>query len=53
MKLSQSESNGKWVKVPVNGEKPSARYGHCMVFFKPFILLIGGNIGNEPSNDVW
>lgn len=24
-----------------------------MIFFKPFILLIGGNIGNEPSNEVW
>lgn len=24
-----------------------------MVFFKPYILLIGGNIENEPSNEVW
>ena len=53
LKLSQNESNGKWVKVPVNGEKPSSRYGHSMVFFKPYILVIGGNIGNEPCNEVW
>ena len=24
-----------------------------MVFFKPYILIIGGNIGNEPTNEVW
>lgn len=24
-----------------------------MVFFKPFILIIGGTIGNETSNEVW
>lgn len=53
LKLSANEANGKWVKVPVGGEKPLSRYGHSMVFFKPYILVIGGNIGNEPSNEVW
>ena len=24
-----------------------------MVFFKPFILVVSGNIGNEPSDEVW
>lgn len=28
LKLSPNEANGKWVKVPVGGEKPSPRYGH-------------------------
>jgi protein phosphatase len=53
LKLSNSEANGKWVKVPVKGEKPSSRYGHSMVFFKPFILVISGNILNEPCDEVW
>ena len=53
LKLSSNETNGKWVKVPVKGERPSSRYGHSMVFFKPFILVTGGNMGNEPSNEVW
>lgn len=45
--------NGRWIKVPIGGNKPQSRYGHSMIFFKPFILLVGGNIGNEPSNEVW
>ncbi len=53
LKLSSNEAQGKWVRVPVEGQKPSPRYGHCMVFFKPYILVVGGNIGNEPCNDVW
>ena len=53
LKLASNEINGKWVKVPVGGTKPDPRYGHSMVFFKPYILVVGGNIGNDPSNDVW
>ncbi len=53
LKLSSNEANGKWVKVPIKGERPPPRYGHTMVFFKPYILVIGGNKGNEPSNEVW
>ena len=53
LKLSSNETNGKWVKVPIKGERPNSRYGHQMIFFKPFILLIGGNIGNEPCKEVW
>ena len=53
LKLASNEINGKWVKVPVGGNKPDPRYGHSMVFFKPYILVVGGNIGNDPSNDVW
>lgn len=48
-----NENIAKWVRVPVENAKPSSRYGHSMVFFKPFILVIGGNIGNEPCNEVW
>lgn len=53
LKLSNNETLAKWVKVPVENAKPSSRYGHAMVFFKPYILVIGGNIGNEPCNEVW
>lgn len=53
LKLSGNEHQGRWVLVPVEGSKPSARYGHVMVFFKPFIVVMGGNIGNEPNNEVW
>lgn len=53
LKLSNTDTNGKWVKVPVDGQKPTSRYGHSMVFFKPFIIVTGGNIGSEPSREVW
>ena len=53
LKLGNNESLAKWVKVPVENAKPTSRYGHAMVFFKPYILVIGGNIGNEPCNEVW
>lgn len=53
LKLASNETNGKWVKVPINGAKPEPRYGHTMIFFKPYIIVFGGNIGNDPANDVW
>lgn len=55
LKLSSTEANGKWVKVPVplTEPRPSARYGHVMVFFKPFIVIHGGNLLNEPNSEVW
>ena len=53
LKLGNAEGNGKWVKVPVEGPRPSSRYGHTVTFSKPFILIIGGNIGNEPCGEVW
>lgn len=53
LKLGSIETNAKWIKVPVESARPTSRYGHTMIFCKPFILIIGGNIGNEPSNEVW
>ena len=53
LKLRGSDVNGKWVNVPVEGIKPSARYGHAMVYLKPYIVVIGGNMGNQSSNEVW
>lgn len=42
-----------WVKVPIEGSKPPPRYGHVCQYFKPFIIVFGGNVINEPNNDVW
>ena len=47
------EEKASWIQVPVVGPTPGRRYGHCMVFFKPFLLVFGGNTGNETVNDVW
>ena len=39
--------------VPVVGSTPGRRYGHSLVFSKPYLILFGGNTGTEPVNDVW
>lgn len=44
---------GSWQTVPVIGTTPGRRYGHTMVLIKPFLIVFGGNTGQEPVNDVW
>lgn len=39
--------------VPVVGRTPGRRYGHTIIFCKPYLLVFGGNTGTEPVNDVW
>ena len=36
-----------------DGTKPGKRYGHTLLFYKPYLILFGGNYNNEPMNDVW
>ena len=47
------EDKAQWILVPVVGTTPGRRYGHTLVFCKPYLLVFGGNTGNEPVNDVW
>ncbi|EAN31775.1 Calcineurin-like phosphoesterase family protein [Theileria parva strain Muguga] len=47
------EKQLSWIIVPTTGRSPGRRYGHTMVFSKPNLILIGGNDGQQPSNDVW
>jgi len=42
-----------WMPVPVQGVTPGRRYGHTMIFHKPFLILFGGNTGTRAENDVW
>lgn len=39
--------------VPVVGTTPGRRYGHTIVYSKPFLIVFGGNTGTEATNDVW
>jgi hypothetical protein len=39
--------------VPVVGKTPNRRYGHSIVFSKPYLLVFGGNTGSKPVNSVW
>ena len=39
--------------VPVIGKTPGRRYGHAIIFNKPYLLVFGGNSGSSSVNDVW
>ncbi len=47
------EPNAEWIIVPVKSATPGKRYGHSLVYLKPYLILCGGNYQNEPANDVW
>jgi protein phosphatase len=51
--LKNGEQNAEWIIVPVRGQTPGRRYGHSLVFLKPYLILFAGNYGNEAVNDVW
>eukprot|EP01017_Pseudomicrothorax_dubius_P030214 TRINITY_DN3749_c0_g1_i5.p1 TRINITY_DN3749_c0_g1~~TRINITY_DN3749_c0_g1_i5.p1 ORF type:complete len:749 (+),score=142.71 TRINITY_DN3749_c0_g1_i5:79-2325(+) len=51
--LREGETNARWLTVPVVGSTPGKRYGHSLTFAKPYLVLFGGNTGNEPVNDSW
>ena len=51
--------NAIWNQVPIEGQTPGPRYGHCMTYIDPNIFLFGGssNFGQNNKkyflNDVW
>jgi len=51
--LRNGDAAAQWMIVPVVGKTPGRRYGHTIVFSKPYLLVFGGNTGTEPVNDVW
>ena len=52
--LKSGDSNAEWLMVQVEkGPTPGKRYGHSLVYYKPFFILFGGNLNNEVANDVW
>ena len=53
LNLRNGEKKAQWMIVPVVGKTPGRRYGHTIIFSKPYLLVFGGNTGTEPVNDVW
>jgi hypothetical protein len=43
--MRHGEDIAQWMIVPVVGSTPSRRYGHSIMFSKPYLLVFGGNIG--------
>ena len=52
--LNKGDNKAEWMNIPVlKGLTPGRRYGHSLVYYKPYLILFGGNLNNEPVNDVW
>ena len=51
--LRNGDQAAQWMSVPVVGRTPGRRYGHTIIFCKPYLLVFGGNTGTESVNDVW
>lgn len=51
--LRNGEDQAQWIIVPVVGTTPGRRYGHSLVYTKPYLLVFGGNTGNETVGDIW
>ena len=52
LEISTQNSNSFWYKVPNYGEGPGGRYGHTLIYYEPYLFIIGGNLGNLPTNKV-
>jgi protein phosphatase len=50
-----NNSNGETSCSIINtvGARPGPRYGHSMVFNKPYLIVFGGHTGDEALNDTW
>ena len=44
---------GIFTVVPVVGTTPGRRYCHNLTYTKPFLVVFGGNTGQETVNDCW
>lgn len=42
--LRNGEDQAQWIIVPVVGTTPGRRYGHSLVYTKPYLLVFGGII---------
>lgn len=50
--LSNGDESCKWQTLEVVGQRPGGRYGHVMVYSKPYFIVFGGN-SNRINNEVW
>ena len=52
--MSEGDNKAVWMNVHLTkGPTPGKRYGHSLVYYKPYFILFGGNLNNEVANDVW
>ncbi len=52
MQISSQNSNSFWYKVPNYGKGPGGRYGHTLIYYEPYLFIIGGCLGSLATNIV-
>ena len=52
LEVSLNKSNCTWYKIPTEGPGPGKRYGHVIIYYEPYLLIFGGNLGNSLTNKV-
>jgi len=51
--LRHGETQAQWITIHIEGSTPGRRYGHTLTFYKPNLIIFGGNTESEVVNDVW
>ena len=52
LEVSSEKNSSVWYKVPNDGPGPGKRYGHVIIYYEPYLLIFGGNLGNGLTNKV-
>ena len=52
MEVSLEKNICTWYKIPTEGPGPGKRYGHVIIYYEPFLLIFGGNLGNSLTNNI-
>ena len=53
LNIKAGEERAVWSVRSNQTVTPGRRYGHVMAYMRPWLVVFGGNTGNEPVNDVW
>ena len=52
LEVSLDKNNCTWYKIPTEGPGPGKRYGHVIIYYEPYLLIFGGNLGNSLTNKI-
>ena len=48
-----NQNEGIWFEITAIGPRPGPRYGHSLIFMKPFFILFGGVKLKKETNELW
>ena len=53
MEVSLEKNICTWYKIPTEGPGPGKRYGHIIIYYEPYLLIFGGNLGSSLTNHIY